>query len=366
MKKGTRYYIIGAHSRAQTLEAYLHHLYPDASIEAYLVNNDEKNDDVIRGVPVIRFGKDTKLNCDYPAFIGTRSVSHAMLAKAVRELGICEIYPVTVELDRKLRNAYLQDYYSSIGREFPKIDRKETLGERTRASAGRLRSCIYVAMSIYDKDLQEEIAFAEYETTIQVGAALTEQRLEKDGLVDSAGENISSKNKQYCELTGLYWIWKHAKEDILGLVHYRRHFVLPDDWAGRMQEYGIDAILPVPLYLAPNVEGNYRERHLPEDWDCMMGYLKKERPDEYAQAEEVFRNNLLVPCNMFILRRNVLNDLCEWMFPIIDAVAACCGEHDDVYQNRYLGFLSERLITLFFEMHRNRYKIVYADKNFLS
>lgn len=40
-------------------------------------------------------------------------------------------------------------------------------------------------------------------------------------------------------------------------------------------------------------------------------------------------------------------------------------EWEDKYQNRYPGFLSERLITFFFEYHREKYKVVYADKNFI-
>ncbi len=42
------------------------------------------------------------------------------------------------------------------------------------------------------------------------------------------------------------------------------------------------------------------------------------------------------------------------------------GIEDDNYQNRYPGFISERLITYFFEKNRDKYKVVYADKNFLE
>ncbi len=360
-----KFYVFGAHSRAQTVAVYIQYLYPETSIEAYLVNNDEKNAAHINGVPVILLDKNTKLHCEYPVFLGTRSIYHENLAKTARNFGIQKIYPVTVDMDLKLRNAYLQKYFSSIGRKFAKINDADSLGKKNEREVPEIQACVYVAKSIFDKPLQKETELAGYEKIIQVGAALTQERLEESGIIDFTGENISGRNKQFCELTGLYWIWKHAKEDVVGLVHYRRHFVLPKDWKARTQKYGIDVILPVPLYVAPSVEGNYRERHVSEDWDIMMNYLKQHDVGTFEQAEEVFGKNLYSPCNMLIMRREVLNDLCEWMFPIIETVAEEQGMREDAYQNRYPGFLSERLITLFFEMHRDRYKVVYADKNFL-
>jgi len=41
---------------------------------------------------------------------------------------------------------------------------------------------------------------------------------------DDTGENISTKNKYYSELTGTYWVWKNTHQDVTGTCHYRRFF----------------------------------------------------------------------------------------------------------------------------------------------
>ena len=41
---------------------------------------------------------------------------------------------------------------------------------------------------------------------------------------DNTGDNISIKNPNYCELTGIYWYWKNKKANYVVLCHYRRYF----------------------------------------------------------------------------------------------------------------------------------------------
>lgn len=350
-------YIVGAHSRAQTLAVYLRDLYPDLRLVAYLVNDDETNPKYIEGVPVVHFDENTELDTEAVVYIGTRSVHHDRLSSILKNIGFTNIYPLTVELDRKLRNEYVERYFVSMKKTFIKLD---------ELSSRDLCAAIYVAKSIHDKVLQQPYVLASYEREIQAGAALTEQRLEGVDTTDDVGDNISDKNEQFCELTVLYWIWKHAKEDIIGLAHYRRHFILPDDWVKRMWDNGIDVILPVPLYVLPNLGENYKKRHDPVDWEYMMQYMKLIDMQTHQKADEYFKSNLYSPCNMFIARKNVLEELCAWLFPILFEVVKNGGQKQDVYLNRYPGFISERLISFFFENNRNRFHIAYADKNFLS
>lgn len=127
----------------------------------------------------------------------------------------------------------------------------------------------------------------------------------------------------------------------------------------------VDVILPVPLYVAPTVEENFKSRHDPSDWEFMMQYLKDNFPENYQAACRFFKGNLYSPCNMFVMKRDVLDALCSWLFPILFKVAEHGGEKDNSYLNRYPGFISERLISLYFEINREKFKLVYADKNFL-
>lgn len=358
-----RIYIAGVHSRGTTMGYYLTYLDSSTEIVAYLYDNDEENPTEVDGVPVIKIDENSILDKNCPVYLGVRGVNNAHLTDTLTRCGMKQIIPVDLKLDQDTRNRYLRKYYASIGREYLKLnDMKITAGWEGLAKKSVM---VYVAGSAFDKPLQQPYELAAYEKIIQVGAALTERRLDTDCL-DNIGENISDRNQQFCELTGLYWIWKHATEDIVGLVHYRRHFIIPENWQEIMEVNNIDVILPLPLYVRPNIEENFRRRHVEENWDYMIEYLKQNDVENYISADSFFKDtSLYSPCNMFIMRREVLEDLCSWMFPIIFAVAEHGGILEDSYQNRYPGFISERMITYFFDKNRDKYKVVYADKNFL-
>jgi len=350
-------------------------------------------------------GLDTSL----PVYIATRGIYHEGIESRLKELGFKNIIKVTPAFDMEIRNKYLTKYYLSLGKRFAKIDDLKPAGCGSctfKDDYMRGNACVYVAKTAFDTEPKLGYYLPAYANFLQVGTALTDKRIKdsastdeeavdeqtrqlfdsldsaiKAGLpsenkpnkavsnkikFDNTGDNISEKNKQFCELTGLYWIWKNASEDYVGLEHYRRHFILPDDWLQRVIDNDVDLILPIPLYVSPSVEENYKGRHVASDWDFVMDYLKEHHPKDYAFAKDFFKGNLYSPCNMFIGKKPVIDAFCEWLFPILFALEERNGVRDDNYQNRYPGFISERLLTMYFARREDEIKRVYADKNFLS
>ncbi|SEK70807.1 protein of unknown function [Pseudobutyrivibrio ruminis] len=358
-------YIAGAHSRAITTGYYLKYIDPSIEIVAYLYDNDENNPTEVEGVPVLKIDENSKLDVETVVYLGMRGINQEHITHTLQKCGVKHIIPVDVKLDMDLRNRYLTQYFAEHNRKYDKIYNYDT-EEDASMIVDKRQATVYVANSAFDKPLNTPYRLNDNEKIIQVGAALTNDRIAAS-YFDSTGDNISEKNKQFCELTALYWIWKNAKDDMVGLVHYRRHFILPENWKQIMAREKIDVVLPVPLYVHPSLEANYRDRHVESNWDNMLEYFKVNRPDEFQNLNSFFKETgLYSPCNMLIARKDVFDELCEWLFPVLFDVADKGGTLDDAYQNRYPGFISERLITYFFEKNRDRFKVVYADKNFLK
>ncbi len=216
----------------------------------------------------------------------------------------------------------------------------------------------YVVVNVADNVLSEERKFATWDVTIQSGCALTEKRIAV--LSDDIGENISRLNPVYSELTALYWVWKHKKSSYVGWSHYRRGLDIEAEEMEALLSAGVDVIMPIPVKFEGPIREQWCIAHPLDAWQAMMEVLRNREPAYYEAACEVYEHNLLFPFCMGIYTYEYFDRYCNWLFPILDEIYSVIGEKWDVYQNRYVAFLAERLHSLYFMFHIKtlNYKIV--------
>ena len=182
---------------------------------------------------------------------------------------------------------------------------------------------------------------------------------------DNTGENISSKNPNYCELTGLYWAWKNMNCEYIGLCHYRRYFGKSThtkdiekkksaifhraDYEKLLEKY--DVILPVKRnYYIETVRSQYEHAHFKKDLDEVQKIIAEKYPG-YADAfTAVMNRRTLHILNMFVMKKSYFDEYCTWLFDILFTLEKRIDISSyDAYEKRIFGFLSERLFNVWLE-----------------
>lgn len=352
-------YIYGAHGRGRTLKKYLQTLNSDIEVEAYLVDDGAENPEVIEEVPVYAVNELNELK-NIPVFVATKVVYHEKIAQSLSRFDVKTIVWNTPQTDNAIKKMYFKKVFKECGRELKML-------EDYQAESFNVKNdicSIYMVKSVFDTANIEDRQTEPWIKEIQAGAALTDKRIAP--VSDSTGENISIKNRQYCELTAIYWLWKNLKKDYVGVCHYRRRFVLNEDMLRGLEKYDIDVVLPVPTGCEPSVEENYYQRHRAGDWNMMLEVIRGYYPEYYSEAQRVFKGNYYYACNMWIMKYPVLDKFAAWLFDILGKIEEKINNTDTSYQGRYIGFLAERLTTLYFIVHWDNYNIVHADKLFLK
>lgn len=215
---------------------------------------------------------------------------------------------------------------------------------------------------------------------IQVGAAISNMDLgmQRDDQVNGEPcDNISAKNKSYCELTALYWAWKNIKKlypnlEYIGLNHYRRYFAFDKKYFSAnkifmnsefLSKYAIDikkiqqsltktenSIVLLKKEVFPfNLFTNYALQHISVD----LRKVEKIISDAFSDYSNAFHktfylNNKVSPCNMFIMHWAYFEKYCEWLFALLEKSEKLIdiSSYDDV-QKRIFGYLAERLLNVY-------------------
>jgi len=210
---------------------------------------------------------------------------------------------------------------------------------------------------------------------IQVGAALTSERF-PGFLYDDTGDNISSKNRSYCELTAQYWAWKNINVDYYGFFHYRRYLfpainakkpyyvrhkasnlILEKLEYHRLEQIVLeyDLIVPKCENMHCSVRRHYVNApfHHEKDFSLMEEILRELYPAYIPAMEEYFSQTYCYFGNIYIMCRDVFFEYCEWLFSILfefDRRSVLFGYSEQ--DLRVNGYLAERLLGVYIMKQR--------------
>ena len=238
--------------------------------------------------------------------------------------------------------------------------------------------------------------------------------LEDNMIGDDTGNNISKKNRRYCELTGIYWIWKNYEKignpAYIGFMHYRRHFIFNDAFDkysprelhektyskinvgfifnGYEEKFGLtdkeiagiiskyDAILPLKCDLSKrNIHSitddyvNYIEGTRKKDLAILLKIVKKKYP-EHGEILQKRLNSADKRCfQSFVLRKEIFFDYCSFLFDILDDVDNKIDVSKySVNGKRTIGYLGEILFdTYMFKLvNDKKYRVKELGMTFLA
>lgn len=196
---------------------------------------------------------------------------------------------------------------------------------------------------------------------------------------DDEGDNISAKNPSFCELTGLYWAWKNLTCDYLGLAHYRRHFTLKmrkgsdknktaeekmkevlhtEEVEKLTMQYPI--ILPQKRnYYIETLYSHYAHSHYAVHLDVTREIIRERHPEYLAAFDAVMKQRSGYMFNMYIMRKDLSDQYCEWLFDILfELEKRMEGSELSTFQGRFYGRVSEIIFNVWlkYQVENNGYQ----------
>lgn len=350
---GAQGYALGAYNAI----TFLH---PEQKVMFFMVTAMGNNASSLCNLPVREiesvskeFSADKKKNTE--VLIATPESVHPEIEEILNEYGFDHHSCLTSER----WNEMMRELYSRTGDFLP-------LAELTAGDVS-VGMCVYMAKSHVDKSLKRDFVVPDYMIPIQVGSANTGEIIAD--VRDNIGDNISSKNANYCELTGLYWVWKNVLQadlcgsgtcDYYGFAQYRRMLMLSDEDLTRLGPNDVDVVLPYPLLYEPDINAHH-ERYLKEaDWSALITAMQELQP-EYAKVfPDVLKQRYMFNYNVILAKKEVLRDYCEWLFPILERTEELSEPKGCERADRYIGYMGETLETLYFMKNKDRLNIRYS------
>ena len=361
---GAQGYALGAYNALTTL-------YPSRAIPCFMVSAIGNNATTLGGIPVKEIS----------------SVSESMTVGDKMNTSILIATPENVqpEIEETLELYGFHNYSRLTSERWSELMKlyHTSLGQFRPLSALPVGCSnpfvrFFMAKSHVDRPLRHSFTLPDYVFPIQVGADKAPSRIAD--LMDNTGDNISDRNGNYSELTGLYWLWKNkliSSAELLdgesgnggieececqyyGFGQYRRMLELSTDDLLRLNDNDVDAVLPYPMPYEPNIHVHH-ERYIKEaDWDALLQALNELEP-EYAKVfPDVLNQQYLYNYNVILAKKKVLRDYCSWLFPILMRTEELTDAKNR--SERYIGYMAETLETLYFIKNSDKFNDRFGGK----
>ena len=154
----------------------------------------------------------------------------------------------------------------------------------------------------------------------------------------------------------------------VGFCHYRRYFSFLDDIPNLDDMFSeCNVIVAMPITFNQSIKEQYSMFHNIEDLYIIGGILADKYPSYCNTWHNFINSNVLIPYNMFIMKREDFKEYINFIFSILDEYLKIVGTdinkriYDNYekyvkdfypnntveYQYRIGGYLSERITNLF-------------------
>ena len=184
------------------------------------------------------------------------------------------------------------------------------------------------------------------------------------------GDNIDFLNPWYCELTGLYYLWKHVDDDIVGLEHYRRYF--SRNGRNILNKKEISDLLT--KYDIITIRAGYSKANPCKTWLIRNGkwfetqkfllFLKHYVGEDYYKHCCKFLNgDYHCLGNMFIGKKEVINEYCSFIFDVLENYLLAEEQFGRKLPKRIIGYFTEFLFGAWITW--NHKKLCFSGLKFI-
>lgn len=362
--------IYGAQVIAGTIYAALRGV-GDVVVDCFIVSDREGNPHELDGIKVVTLSEYVKNKISGEVLIATPEEHQKTIAEELKKNGITEVIFLTSEL----RNRILRDYYhqqklfptlDSIDYGYKAVSDEDKKADITQKELQGKNEMLRIYMVRSSRDKRPEMPYATpgWISQIHAGAALDSEEL---GILrDDTGDSISVKNRDYCELTAMYWLWKNATEEYIGVCHYRRVFALEPQDIQAMIENGVEVVLPYPTVHFPNITSQYIRYLRKDEWELMQEAVGIITPEFKSSWTDIWDGQFFYNYNMLIAKRELFQNYCRWLFTVLSKVEELCKLRGLCTSKRYAGYMGEILTTLYFRHHAHNCYIIHTGVELLN